>query len=69
MAEIRRETKFWGQVSLGAYGSDPPPNQNFVATPLLLRHSIQSPTKNFVFIYYNSLQILLDGVTFDHLRK
>ena len=35
----------------------------------LLRHSIQSPMKNLVFIYHNSPQILLDGVTFNHLRK
>ena len=60
---------FWGRWVWVPMNPTPPPNQNFVATPLLLRHSIQSPMKNFVFIYHNSPQILLDGVTFNHLRK
>ena len=59
----------WVWVPMNPTSDPPPPNQNFVETLLLLRHSIQSPMKNFVFIYHNSPQIVLDGVTFNHLRK
>ena len=36
---------------------------------VLLRHSIQSSMKNLVFIYHNSPQIFMNGVTFNHPRK
>ena len=35
MSEIQ-EAKFWGKLGLGAYEFVPPPNQNFVATPLAI---------------------------------
>ena len=46
VAEIRGETKFLGYARLGAYESAPPPKQNFVATPLLVKAVSAAPTNS-----------------------
>ena len=55
---------------MGAYESDPPPQSKLRGDALAVTSQHPATNEKFrIFIYHNSLQILLDGVTFDHLRK